>query len=76
MRIIIEIDNDKSLTVSPVEKTGMSSDSLTNAPAQAVETVDGGAAPTGQFSTLENAALTTADVAIIDGGTAPVFANS
>jgi len=77
MRIIIELDNEKSLTLSTTEKAGMTSDSPSTVTAQSVETVDGGAAQIDHFSaTPQGEASITSDEAVINGGAAPVFANS
>lgn len=77
MRIIIEVDNDKTPTVSSSEQTTAPGNSLTST-AQPVTTIDGGAAPTGQDegSVTDSSPLaTTSGVTVIDGGTAPSFSD-
>ncbi|WP_375444464.1 hypothetical protein [uncultured Fibrella sp.] len=76
MRIIIELDDEKQLTLNPAEKGNLSGNFMPAANNQPIEAVDGGAAPMGQSPVTENAALTTSDATIIDGGSAPMIPTS
>ncbi|NID11271.1 hypothetical protein [Fibrivirga algicola] len=79
MRIIIELDDPKSPTVSTTDLAA-SSATLPATTGTAIDTVDAGGAPTNaandEVTTSESSTLT-ADTAItvLDGGAAPTFPN-